>query len=82
MAGYKAIFFSLSNEGGKKERRKKCLALQYNSKYNRIGGSGLSEMVAVCGLDCNECGAFLAIKERDGNLVSDRYFWIREPKTP
>jgi hypothetical protein len=42
----------------------------------------LSEMVAVCGLDCNECGAFLAIKERDGNLVSDRYFWIREPKTP
>jgi hypothetical protein len=42
----------------------------------------LKEMIAFSGLDCNECGAFLAIKERDGNLVSDRYFWIREPKTP
>jgi hypothetical protein len=42
----------------------------------------LKQMITVCGFDCHECGAFLAIKERDGNLVSDRYFWIREPKTP
>jgi hypothetical protein len=25
----------------------------------------LKKMIAVCGLDCNECGAFLATKEND-----------------
>jgi len=42
----------------------------------------LKEMISFCGLDCHECGAFLAIKERDGDLVSGRCYWIREPKTP
>lgn len=42
----------------------------------------MKEMIAVCGLGCHECGAFLTIAERDGNLVSGRCYWIREPKTP
>jgi hypothetical protein len=38
-------------------------------------------MIAVCGLRCQKCGAILGIKERDGDLMSDRYYRIREPKT-
>jgi hypothetical protein len=41
----------------------------------------LKEIIAFCGLECHECGAFLATKKRDGNLASDRYYWIMEPKT-
>ena len=37
-------------------------------------------MVAVCGLGCHECGAFFAIKERDGDVVSDRYYWSKIEK--
>ena len=42
----------------------------------------MEETVAFCGLGCHECGAFLVMKEMDGDLVSDRYYWIREPKSP
>jgi hypothetical protein len=37
-------------------------------------------MVAVCGLGCHECGAFFAIKERDGDLASDLYYWSKIEK--
>jgi len=40
------------------------------------------EMIVFCGLERHEYGAFFAIKERDGDLMSDRYYWISEPKTP
>ena len=42
----------------------------------------MKEMIAFCGLDCHDCGAFLATEKRDGDLVSDRYYWIRERKVP
>jgi hypothetical protein len=42
----------------------------------------LEETVAVCGLGCYESGAFLATEERDGDLMSNLYYWIREPKSP
>jgi len=39
----------------------------------------LKDMIVFCGLECHECGAFLAIKEGDGDLMSGRYYWVREP---
>jgi len=37
-------------------------------------------MIAFFGLDCHASVVFLAIKERDGDPMSDRYYWIREPE--
>jgi hypothetical protein len=39
-------------------------------------------MIAVCGLDCSECEAIFGLREKDGDLVSNRYYWIGRPKTP
>jgi hypothetical protein len=34
-------------------------------QYNSIGERDLEEIIAFCGLDCHECGAFLATQEND-----------------
>lgn len=37
----------------------------YPLVYVSLGGKDLKEMIAVCGLDCSKCGAFLATKENN-----------------
>jgi hypothetical protein len=42
----------------------------------------MDEMIAICGLDCHECGAFLATRDNDDEKRAEvAQLWSKEYKT-